>query len=59
MEQPKTLPLKISWPTAMKILITVLKDGTEEGKEMAAQHLFELAHKLEQLNKETADEQDN
>lgn len=48
----KGIPLVPSWHAAMQILITVLEDGTEEGKRQAREELMALADKVDQQNDE-------
>lgn len=45
-----TVNLVPSWVVAMDILLTVLEDGTEDGKEMARDELREMAVKIDNLN---------
>lgn len=44
------VPLIADWKTATAILIRVLEDGTDRGKEQARAELMEMAGKLDHLS---------
>lgn len=46
----KSIPLIPTWAVAMDILLTVLEDGNEQGKEAAREELREVGRKLDTLN---------
>jgi hypothetical protein len=48
--EPKSIPLIPSWAVAMDILLLVLEDGTDKGKELARAELKELARKVDAHN---------
>lgn len=44
------IPLIPTWAVAIDILLLVLEDGTDKGKELAREELREMARKMDALN---------
>lgn len=45
--EPETITVKMTWAATMPMLIALLENGTEEGKQQARAELMELATKLD------------
>lgn len=50
MPKTETIEIKMTWASAMPVIIMALQNGTPEGKRMAKQELMALANKLDSMN---------
>jgi hypothetical protein len=48
-EEPNSIPLIPNWKVAMDILLTVIQDGTDKGREQAFDELRQLARQVDDL----------
>ena len=46
----KTITIKHNWKSQMHMLLVVLENGNEEGKQEARNELYKLAEKLDKYN---------